>query len=373
MTEKIDYRATFLSQFEALKRDNALFSEMERTVENSPWHREANVLVHTEMVVSEYVNAADLYHSDQCRIDPIWDRMTYLGAIACAFHDVGKPGARTAKFSEARGNYFSYPGHELMSARLFEDYATKRFPMFGPQDIYAICWMLEHHMPWDIKDKTKRENMAKTVRELGILDVFTRILFADQYGRISDDAETKHASVREWIAEFITLVNTVDVDKDIDADAPVLYMPIACSGSGKSTFRSSLGDVNTFSLDDLRHEFYDANDYARAFQLSTEDKSFDSRANARFHAVVKQKKDLYVDNTNCSAKRRRWYLDIARKHGYTLVAVLFPINIDEVIRRQTTRTDKTVPAHAVQRQYMSLQLPSYGEFDRVLIRSDNMK
>ncbi len=368
----MDYKQAFLSWYDNFKHTD-LFLSMEAISENSPWHREATVGIHTEMVVSEYINAADLYHSDECRVDPIWDRETYLGAVACAFHDVGKPGARTAKFSEARGNYFSYPGHELMSARLFEDYAAQHSHDFGPDEIYMICWMLEHHMPWEVKDKTKRENMARTVRELGFVDVFTRVLFADQYGRISDDAETKHASVREWVAEFANLVYSVDVSKDVDADAPVLYMPIAASGSGKSTFRASLGDVNTFSLDDLRHEFYDATDYAKAFQRSVEDKSFDSRANARFHAVVKQKKDLYVDNTNCSAKRRRWYLDIARKHGYTLVAVLFPISIDEVVRRQTTRTDKTVPAHAVQRQYMSLQLPCYGEFDRVLIRSDNMK
>ena len=160
-------------------------------------------------------------------------------------------------------------------------------------------------------------------------------------------------------------------------DTPILWMPIGPSGCGKSTFKKLLlstnPDVNTFSLDDLRHEFYDATDYAKAFQMSTEDKSFDSRANARFHAIVKQKKDLYVDNTNCSAKRRRWYLDIARKHGYNLTAVLFPIELEEVIRRQTTRTDKTVPAQAVQRQYMSLQLPGYGEFDTILIRSDNLK
>ena len=361
--DTIDYISTFLSQFEALKHENPLFHAMEQTVEASPWHRETNVLVHTEMVVNEYIE----------RANGKWTRDTYLGAIACAFHDVGKPGARTEKFSEARGKYYSYPGHELLSARLFEDYAAHRFPMFGPNDIYKVCWMIEHHMPWDVKDKTKRENMAKTARELGILDVFIRLLFADQYGRISDDAETKRASVGEWIAEFTTVANSVVVNKDINADAPVLYMPIACSGSGKSTFRSSLGDVNTFSLDDLRHEFYDTHDYARAFQLSTEDKSFDARANARFNDVVKQTKDLYVDNTNCSAKRRRWYLDLARKHGYTLVAVLFPISINEVIHRQSTRTDKTVPAHAVQRQYMSLQLPSYGEFDRVLIRSDNLK
>ena len=206
----MDYKQAFLSWYDNFKHTD-LFLSMEAISENSPWHREATVGIHTEMVVDEYVNAADLYHSDECRIDPIWDRMTYLGAIAAAFHDVGKPAARTAKFSEARGNYFSYPGHELMSARLFEDYATKRFPMFGAQDIYVICWMLEHHMPWEVKDKTKRENMAKTVKMYDLLDVFTRLLLSDQYGRTSDDAETKRADVRAWIAEFRELVETVDV------------------------------------------------------------------------------------------------------------------------------------------------------------------
>lgn len=363
MSEVIDYRATFESQYGALKYTHGWFRSMEATVENSPWHREENVLVHTDMVVNEYVTRANADHTGS-----VWTHMTYLGAIACAFHDVGKPVARTAKFSEARGNYFSYPGHELASARMFEDYAAARHPMFSSEDIFIICWMLEHHMPWEVKDQTKRENMAKTVKYFDMLDVFTRLLMADQYGRISDDSETKRASVREWIAEFRNLVGTVKLDA-IDIDAPVLYMPIACSGSGKSTFRASLGEMNSFSLDDLRHEFYDADDYSRAFQLSTEDKSFDARANARFHAVVKQKQHLFLDNTNCSAKRRRWYLDIARKHGYTLVAVLFPVSLDEVIRRQTSRTDKTVPEGAVRRQYMTLQLPNIGEFDEIKIHS----
>lgn len=359
MNEVIDYRVVFESQYGDLKRTHKWFRSMEATVEDSPWHREENVLVHTDMVVDEYITRADAYHTGSA-----WTRMTYLGAVACAFHDVGKPVTRIAKFNEARGNYFSYPGHELASARMFEDYAADHQSMFGPEDIFIICWMLEHHLPWGIKDHTKRENMAKTVKHFGILDVFTRLLMADQYGRISDDAETKRASVREWITEFHDLVGTVKFDT-VDLDAPVLYVPIACSGSGKSTFRASLGEMNSFSLDDLRHEFYDADDYSRAFRLSTEDESFESRANARFHTVVKQKQNLFLDNTNCSAKRRRWYLDIARKHGYTLVALLFPVSLDEVIRRQTTRTDKTVPDDAVRRQYMTLHLPNIGEFDEI--------
>ena len=134
MSEVIDYRATFESQYGALKHTHPWFRSMECTVENSPWHREDNVLVHTDMVVDEYVTRANADHANGA-----WSHLTYLGAIACAFHDVGKPVARTAKFSEARGNYFSYPGHELAPARMFEDYAAARLPMFSPKDIFIIC------------------------------------------------------------------------------------------------------------------------------------------------------------------------------------------------------------------------------------------
>lgn len=359
--DTIDYKATFLSQFEALKRDNPLFHAMEQTVEDSPWHREKNVLVHTEMVVGEYITAADQLAAGQGK----WDRDVYLGAIACAFHDVGKPVARTEKFSEARGKYYSYPGHELVSARLFEDYAAQRHPMFSADDIYRVCWMIEHHMPWDIKDATKLANMAATLQATELYWVFPMVLRADQFGRISDDAETKRAEVHKWITMLDRLGDVVFKPIDGD-DVPTLYVPIAPSGAGKSTFRKTLADdVNAFSLDDLRHEFYNTEDYAAAFDAATKDPRFDSRANARYHEVIKQKQDLVLDNTNCSAKRRRWYLDIARKHGYRTVAVLFPITIQQLCDRQHTRTDKTVPEHAVRRQYMSLQLPSYGEFDHV--------
>lgn len=362
---EVDYRTKFLELYQSLKQTSELFFRMKETVEDSPWHREANVLVHTDMVVGQYIDRVG---------DAEWLREDFLGAVACMFHDTGKPAARTEKFKPERGTYYAYPGHELISARVFENFAANNPHLFSTEEMFIVSWMIEYHMPWDIKDRTKRENMAMTVKSTGMSEVFLRVLASDQYGRISDDAEAKAIRAEQWFAEFRELVAEVELARlTVDPEAPVLYMPIACSGSGKSTFRRQLvGDMNVFSLDDLRHEFYDATDYAKAFQLSTEDKSFDSRANARFHAVVKQKKDLFVDNTNCSAKRRRWYLDIARKHGYTLVAVLFPIPLQDVIDRQQTRGDKVVPAHAVSRQYMSLQMPSYGEFDRIASYSGNL-
>lgn len=159
------------------------------------------------------------------------------------------------------------------------------------------------------------------------------------------------------------------------------FMPIAPSGAGKSTYLKKLQTTNekpllVFSLDLLRHEFYDANDYSKAFLGSINDKSFSARANARFHRTVKQaiaeNSDLYIDNTNLTPKSRSWYLNIVNKNGFETVAVLLPVPLYVLIERQQTRPDKCVPVEAVTRQYHSIKYPveGDGEFTKIITYSN---
>lgn len=155
---------------------------------------------------------------------------------------------------------------------------------------------------------------------------------------------------------------------------PTLFIPIGPSGSGKSTLYQKLKaqnpDMQVFSLDLLRHEWYDAKDYAAAWKASTEDKEFANKANQRFMEMVSTKKDVFVDNTNLTLKRRRFYLDQARRQGYKTVAYLLPTDLDTLVARQGTRKDKNVPADAVRQQFTSLQPPTSGEFDEVITIDD---
>lgn len=379
MNEKIDYRATFLAQFEGMQK-LPLFQRMERTVEDSPWHREANVLVHTGMVVNEYVKLTDDLGGAVVADVHIWDKNDYLGAIAAAFHDTGKPAAEIQKFSEARGNYRAYHGHELLSARLFETYAAERFPMFSAEDIAMVSFIIEHHMPWSVEDKDKRRNLALTANHYGGAEIFTRHLLADQYGRISDDQEDKVKRADEWVEGFMHLSQDVKQPRwnevVLPDDAPVMYIPIAPSGAGKSTYlrkvRESVPDINVFSLDALRHEWYDQDDYVKAYQGSVDDKGFEAKANARFHAMVKERRPMYIDNTNLSARRRKMYLEGARKNGYKTVAVLMPISLDLLLKRRTSRGDKSVPESAVRQHYNALQAPLLGEFHEIIVSDHNL-
>ncbi len=343
------------------------------TVENSPWHREANVAVHTGMVVAEYL-----------KISPTdWTIDDLCGGFACAFHDVGKPAARTEKQSEARGVYYSYPGHEQISARLWEDWAVTNWNTLSDMglqyhDIYRVGWMIEHHLPYKTEKLIKRELLSKTVSVMvGTGTVFGNVLLADQYGRVSDELETNRAKVTDWVVEFRMQCVVHKLHDSNISDNPSCFILIGPSGCGKSTFTKrleacSVGNCEHYSWDALRLQWYSGNtgdaknDYKIAFQGSVDDPQFNQKTQVEFNKVLETKNNIIVDNTNLTAKRRRAFADAAHRKGYNVVGVVFPISIYELERRHASRADKHVPWETVKGMYMSVQYPSYGEVDTVI-------
>lgn len=149
----------------------------------------------------------------------------------------------------------------------------------------------------------------------------------------------------------------------------LLIVPIGPSGAGKSTLFKKLKQENPdlvpFSFDALRHEWYDPNDYQKAWQAANEDKTFFNRAQSNFMDLIKQGKSVYVDNTNLSPKSRRFFVESAKKAGYRTVAYVFNVDVDTLLQRQQTRPDKTVPEHAVRQHVAAMKSPQTGEFDEV--------
>lgn len=148
-----------------------------------------------------------------------------------------------------------------------------------------------------------------------------------------------------------------------------LIVPIGPSGSGKSTLFKVLQDqypnLKSFSWDALRLEWYDPNDYTRAWELASKDKTFYDRANAMFRQMIKNGNNIYVDNVNISPKSRRQFVEAAKNAGYRTVAYVLKVDMDTLLKRQQTRPDKFVPVDAVRGQAKSLVPPVPGEFDEV--------
>jgi predicted kinase len=370
----------FIAFYFNVLRHSELWNKMHFTVENSPWHREANVETHTDMVVMHYVSL--------CQDE--WDHYDMLGAFAVAFHDTGKPDAEETVESEERGVYRRYHGHEQMSQRIWEDWAVSNYEMlhsefgFEPNDLYRVGWVIQHHLPYGIKKPQKRKALRHTVLRLfGRDTVFVNCLVADCWGRISDDHETKKETVYDWIREYQTIdVSDLKSKDELSLDK-VCYVLIGASGSGKSTSSRMHGgdmdDVEIHSMDTLRLEWYpcdasdDKEEYRSAFEQACEDPEFSSKVHAHFHGLMSDGCDIiYVDNTNLSTKRRNFYVTAARSKGYTVVAVLFPIAKAELLSRVETRSDKFVPPGAVAGHYDSLQLPSYVDFDDVIVTGHNL-
>lgn len=179
---------------------NQLIIDMSNTHEDSPWHREESVLVHTEMALAWYTQNLAPFRSE---------RQQLYTLIAIGFHDVGKPPAEIEKYSEARGNYRAYHGHEALSARMWVDYAIgPAFTMvqelfnFTIVDIADIALMIEHHVPFDIKDVRKKQILKNALLSRVGPDghqAWLDFLLSDQHGRLSDDQDAKLKRVSDWM------------------------------------------------------------------------------------------------------------------------------------------------------------------------------
>lgn len=209
----IDLRANFIFWYHEEFKQSELYTNMEKTVEDSPWHRERNVAIHTDMVVSQYIGFIE---------NNVWSTEDVLGALACAFHDVGKPAAMEVCYREDRGEYRKFHGHEVVSARLWEDYAMTNWKTLAKyfdlalRDIYRVGWLCEKHLPFGIKNQQKRLNLALTVRKLFPYNqhwIFNTVLMSDAFGRISDDMKTKRMNVRAWTNEFMHLMGNLPKSK----------------------------------------------------------------------------------------------------------------------------------------------------------------
>lgn len=367
----IDLKHKFITwHFDEFSTNVPVFSAMRKTTEDSPWHRESSVAVHTNMVIAHFI--AGVTKTE-------WDRDDVCRALALAFHDVGKPTSKVEKFSEARGKYFRFSGHEQASARLWEDYACTEWKMlqdlFGllPRHIYKIGWIIEYHKPWDIKRKDKLTKLALTINELTWADSFGEVIMADTRGRIQDDRPASMNQAADWVRDMVVLADELaNSSPSLDPSKPELCVLIGPSGAGKSTWVANNAPNHAhYSWDSLRLDWYDA-DYGKAFEMSCDDKSFMNKAQAEFIRLLKLGDSVVVDNTNLGNKRRSFYITEAKKRGYGIKAVLFPISCHDVVERQSTRGDKQVPMGAVINQYMGMQYPLYGDYDDIVVCGDNL-
>lgn len=406
--EAFDYDLDRLQTFIANFKSTDMWKRMLTTVEDSPWHREANVAVHTLMTL-EY--AKRYFPEDPT--DLLQRRHIVLVSLALLFHDTGKPVAETVKESEERGVYRSYANHEQDSARAFEDYTVDHWDQFegwiSKWDAYVITWMIEHHLPYSLKRPEKVAALNSSLATLFLPngpEVFFNMLKGDTGGRNSDAWETNFANMIEWIGDRQRDLVATDyaAPPDIEPNDPQLVVMIGPSGAGKSSVRSAIEQgYGVFCLDDLRIEFADSNiglpysptspdrdaseesrnehrrqvkaNYRLAFQYCVDhDSEFKKFTSARLQALFKEFDQILIDNTNTSVKSRKQYITLAKQKGMKTIAYYIPTSLSLLKSRTNTRDDKKLPEEVIVKQFNAVAVPSQGadnEFDVVNIVGHN--
>lgn len=392
----------WITRFDALvakMKTLPIWQQMINTVEDSPWHREANVAVHTEMVVDQAVRFSSAHNLSSAN--------TKLLFLATFFHDFGKPEAEEIATREDGTIYRKYSGHETISARLFEQIFVSNYKeLFDgwvtPEEAHAVTFLIEHHLPYKVTDKRKRIQYGWAMQSMfGGPETLYAMLCSDTWGRISDDQDAKKQAVLDWCQEFQVMYQeeVAPCVRGYVTGQPTLVLLVGPSGSGKSTVAKELIEkgFEYYSWDDLRVQFYkeyvakynetvansDMDDlvelptdekelYRRAFNhwnLDEKRAEFSQLQSQRFQALVNAGKSIVVDNTNLTRKRRRGMLEMARQKKYHTKAVFFQMSLDILFQRAKTRRDKQLPLEVVQHQFNAVQVPFVGEFFEVDVKN----
>ncbi len=355
---------------------------MKTTVENSSWHREANVWVHTQSVVGEFIKIWE----EQFEED---SRAAFITGIACLFHDFGKPDAEQTLQNKEGVTYRRYAGHEAISASEFRLFATDAElwrTLFGceldlePEEVFIIGLMIQHHLPYQYK-RDMVHALFDTFNESATdvcPDMFFNMLRADARGRISDDHEAKLNAVEEWINT--QLEGYVPHPYYPDPDPNFAYVLIGPSGSGKTTWVNRWIEhytVEHFNMDAIRLELYgddnieDPGDrYTNAFHKSCENKNdFNGVVQQRASQMLRSKAAIVMsDNMNLSKKARRAFVSAAKQAGRTVIGVVFcSVSLSELQHRAVARGDRRIPAARIEEMFKAMHLPAMDEFDLITV------
>jgi predicted kinase len=370
ITEKLIYvQEWFTEEF----CESHLMDAMQDTVEDSPYHREANVKEHTIMVFNHYMDGVALV----CKAEgDNFDEHGYiLGAFAAAFHDVGKPISEEVKQSESRGEYRVYTGHEKQSARLWEDFAANNWRMLRscfdltPDDIFTVGWMIQTHLPYSIKKNAKLNAIARTLSVKNAMNPFFILLNADTAGRISDPGMKRIGEIYDWCESMKSRIAQLITEP---VKSGTIVFMIAPSGAGKSTYiQNNYPNALIISPDELRMEWYPTDSYEESWLASTKDDKFWDKVFAEL-VNARNATTIIIDEVNTTTKSRARKLAWAKAHNRHVKAVLIPSELSLVLERQNTRDDKTVPAKDVTGMFMRIQLPSYGDFDEIEVHDGNL-
>jgi predicted kinase len=161
--------------------------------------------------------------------------------------------------------------------------------------------------------------------------------------------------------------------KDLKLKYPFVMVLIGPPLSGKTTFINenfNKDEVDIISRDQILLDLSETNDYNLAFKTVNQ-KLVDDELKSRLVNAVKSNKNVIIDMTNMSSKRRKHNLSYFDDNFYK-VAVLFPIlEWSEYLKRNEKRSvneNKFIPEEVIKNMISNYQEVRYDEgFNKVIV------
>ena len=355
-----------------LAREHPWLAAMADTPQSERYHREGDVLRHTEMVAEALL------------ADPRWQALPPRDReelwLATLLHDVGKPSTTRHEDGDWRA-----PGHArrgaIISRRLLweagADVATRE----------RICGLVRHHMVPHYLIEYERERAVRACIEISLeaggerQHLLTR---ADAVGRVADDVDALVTNV-ELFAEFARDLGCLDRpypfasdharftyfsrrDRDPcyaahdDTRSRVVVLS-GLPGAGKDLWIAHHGDARpVISLDDMRRErSAKRTDKTLQGQIVQE-----ARELARTH--LRAGEPFIWNATNISSQQRAQMLSLLADYDPHVTIVSVEAPADDLSRRNRDR-EHPVPWGAIERLIDRWEAPSVTECHRLEIWS----
>jgi predicted kinase len=341
---------------------NEYLDKMKNCQQDKEFHGEGDVLIHTEMVLSE-VNKLDVKE----------EQKTILWWSAL-LHDIGKPGCSTIEDGHIRSHGHSRRGYHIAMELL------DKTDLNNQQKIEIINLIRVHGEPnWILEKENPEREVIKMSLQCNLENLYY-LVRCDILGRISLDNE-KLLENLEYFKEIAKELNCFDkpfefqskiakykylVDKShhhsdnpFDDTKSKVIMVCGLPGSGKDFYIKSLS-LPVISLDEIRKEL--------VIKPTDEQGKVIQTAKQRAREYMRKGEDFIWNATNTTKRMRTELISFFSEYN-SYIDIRF-INKDiNLVLEQNKNRDSKVPENIIIKLYKKLEIPTEDECHSLTIIS----
>ena len=360
------YEADQAIEWKKLEDKFDWLNDMKNVPQESEWHAEGNVYIHTFMVINSLIAMPEFKElSEQAK---------HIVFTAALFHDIEKRSSTIIE-NENGIERISSPGHTKKG-----EYTTRKILYVEIPTPFAIreeiAKLVRHHgLPlWAIEKRDPKKEVIEAS-----LCLNTKYLYilakADALGRICKDKDEfllrlelfKEICIEndcfgkawEFKSDYgrYLYLNRSDLAPDYEPYDDLkfnVYLLSGLPGTGKDTYIKKNYDLPILSLDDIRREH----------KISPTDRKLNGQviqfAKEKAKEYMRMKRSFIFNGTNITREMRGSWISLFTEYGarVRIIYLEVPYNI---LLQQNHNRDYKVPTDVIDKLIGKLEIPTYRE------------